>query len=289
MLKKVRILMEMIKFEHTIFALPFAFMGAILGARVMQHRFPTLPEWGWVLMAMFGARSAAMALNRLIDAAIDAKNPRTMDRTIPAGSLKPREVILFTFVSFLLLFWAAANLKPLSVYLLPIAVFMLVCYSFTKRFTWLCHVALGLTIGLAPLGGWVAVTNEINGAAIILYITIAFWTAGFDVIYACQDYEFDRKERLKSIPVQFGIAKSLWIARIFHIITALGFITLLFLTQLSWLYIVGIAIASALLIYEHMLVNPYDLSRLNTAFFTMNGVLSIVVFCFTLVDLMVLE
>ncbi|EJW18139.1 putative 4-hydroxybenzoate polyprenyltransferase [Paenibacillus alvei] len=289
MFKKVRIFLEMIKFEHTIFALPFAFMGALLGAMVVHQRFPTLPEWGWILMAMFGARSAAMALNRLIDAAIDAKNPRTANRAIPAGLLKAGEVILFTAVSFGLLFWAAANLEPLSVYLLPIAVFMLVFYSFTKRFTWLCHVVLGLTIALAPLGGWVAVTNEINAPALIFYLTVSLWTAGFDVIYACQDYEFDKKEGLNSIPVRFGIAKSLWIARGFHIATAFGFILLLFLTQLSWWYIVGTVIASALLIYEHLLVKPHDLSKLNTAFFTMNGVLSIVVFCFTLIDLVVMK
>ncbi len=289
MLKKVRIFLEMIKFEHTIFALPFAFMGALLGGMVVHQRFPTLPEWGWILMAMFGARSAAMALNRLIDAAIDAKNPRTANRAIPAGLLKAGEVLLFTAVSFGLLFWAAANLEPLSVYLLPVAVFMLVFYSFTKRFTWLCHVVLGLTIALAPLGGWVAVTNGIDWAALTFYLTVAFWTTGFDIIYACQDYEFDKKEGLKSIPVRFGIAKSLWIARGFHIATAFGFILLLFLTQLSWWYIIGTVIASALLIYEHMLVKPYDLSKLNTAFFTMNGVLSIVVFCFTLIDMVVMK
>lgn len=289
MFKKIRIFLEMIKFEHTIFALPFAFMGALLGAMVVHQRFPTLPEWGWILMAMFGARSAAMALNRLIDAAIDAKNPRTANRAIPAGLLKAGEVVLFTAVSFGLLFWAAANLEPLSVYLLPIAVFMLVFYSFTKRFTWLCHIVLGLTIALAPLGGWVAVTNEIDAAALIFYLTVSLWTAGFDVIYACQDYEFDKKEGLNSIPVRFGIAKSLWIARGFHLATAFGFILLLFLTQLSWWYIVGTIIASALLIYEHMLVKPHDLSKLNTAFFTMNGVLSIVVFCFTLIDLVVMK
>ncbi len=289
MFKKVRVFLEMIKIEHTLFALPFAFMGALLGAMVLDNRFPTLPEWGWILMAMVGARSAAMALNRLIDAAIDAKNPRTASRAIPAGLLKAGEVILFTAVSFGLLFWAAANLQPLSVYLLPIAVFMLVFYSFTKRFTWLCHVVLGLTIALAPLGGWVAVSNEINWTSIIFYLAVACWTTGFDIVYACQDYEFDKNEGLKSIPVRFGIAKSLWIARGFHIVTAIGFVLLLFLTQLSWWYIIGTIIASALLVYEHMLVKPNDLSKMNTAFFTMNGVLSIVVFCFTLIDLVVYQ
>ncbi|UHA72959.1 UbiA-like polyprenyltransferase [Paenibacillus sp. 481] len=289
MFKKVRIFLEMIKIEHTLFALPFAFMGAILGGMVLESRFPTWSEWGWIFVAMVGARSAAMALNRLIDATFDAKNPRTATRAIPAGLLKAGEVIIFTAISFGLLFWAAANLTPLSFYLLPIAVFMLVFYSFTKRFTWLCHVVLGLTIALAPLGGWVAVTNEISWTAIIFFLAVACWTTGFDVIYACQDYEFDKEEGLHSIPARFGIAKGLWIARGFHVVTALGFILLVFLTDLSWWYLVGTIIASGLLIYEHSLVKPHDLSKLNTAFFTMNGILSMVVFGFTLLDLLVLH
>lgn len=287
MFKKIGVFLEMIKIEHTLFALPFAFMGALVGDIVINNQLPSWSQIGWILMAMVGARSAAMALNRMIDAAIDAKNPRTANRAIPAGLLKAGEVLLFTIISFGLLIWAAAMLEPLSFYLLPVAVFMLVFYSFTKRFTWLCHVVLGLTIALAPLGGWVAVTNEIGWEAVIFYVTIACWTAGFDIVYACQDYEFDKKEGLYSIPVRFGIAKSLKIARGFHFATAIGFMVLFILTSLSWWYLIGIVIALGLLIYEHLIVKPNDLTRLDTAFFTMNGVLSIVVFAFTFIDLVV--
>lgn len=288
MFKKVKIFLEMIKIEHTLFALPFAFMGALVGSMVEKGHLPSWAQIGWVLVAMIGARSAAMALNRLIDAAIDAKNPRTANRAIPAGLLKAGEVILFTGVSFGLLILAAWMLEPLSFYLLPIAVFMLVFYSFTKRFTWLCHVILGFTIALAPLGGWVAVTNVIDWPAIIFFITVACWTTGFDVVYACQDYEFDKKEGLHSIPVRFGIPGALKIARGFHIVTMLGFVLLIWLTNLNWIYILGVVIACGLLIYEHLIVKPNDLTRLNTAFFTMNGTLSMVVFFFTLFDMVVL-
>lgn len=289
MFKKISIFLEMIKFEHTLFALPFAFMGAILGSVVVNHALPSWAQIGWILLAMVGARSAAMGLNRLIDQAIDKKNPRTAKRAIPAGLLKATEVIVFIIVSFALLFWAAAELAPLAMKLLPIAVFLMVFYSYTKRFTWLCHLFLGFTIALAPLGGWVAVTNHADWKAIIFYITVALWTAGFDVIYACQDVDFDRQEKLHSIPVRFGIAKALWIARAFHILTAIGFISLLMITDLSWWYLVGTVIANAIMYYEHQLVKPNDLTRLNTAFFTMNGILSVVIFVFTFIDLVVLR
>lgn len=287
MFKKIGIFLQMIKFEHTVFALPFAFMGALLGSVVMFGTLPTWSQIGWIVVAMFGARSAAMGLNRLIDRISDAKNPRTAGRAIPAGLLKIGEVVIFVGISFFLLFWATFNLNPLSTKLLPIAVFFLVIYSFTKRFTWACHIILGLTIALAPLGGWVAVTGSVNWAAMVFYFTIVFWIAGFDVIYSCQDVDFDQKEGLKSIPVRFGVQGALVIARVFHILTAVGFVLLLFMTDLSWWYVAGIIIAYIILFYEHYIVSPSDLSRLQTAFFTMNGVLSIVVFTFTLIDLVV--
>ena len=287
MFKKIAIFLEMIKFEHTLFALPFAFMGSILGSVVVNHHLPSWAQIGWILLAMVGARTAAMSLNRLIDAAIDKKNPRTEGRAIPAGLLKIGEVVLFTIVSFGLLFWAASELEPLAMRLLPIAVFFLVFYSYTKRFTWLCHVVLGLTIALAPLGGWVAVTNNADWSAIVFYLTVAFWTAGFDIIYACQDYEFDKAQGLHSIPVRFGLKGALWIARGFHILTAIGFISLYLMTDLSWMYFAGMIIAYAILFYEHKLVKPHDLSKVNTAFFSMNGILSVVVFVFTFLDLVV--
>jgi 4-hydroxybenzoate polyprenyltransferase len=289
MMAKLRIFLEMIKFEHTLFALPFAFVGAILGAVTMEKRLPDWSEVGWILLAMVGARTAAMGLNRVIDKAIDARNPRTAARAIPAGLLKSTEVLLFITISLVLLFWAASQLNSLSLKLLPLAVFFLVIYSYTKRFTWSCHIVLGLTIGLAPLGGWVAVTGSVTWTSLILYITVALWTAGFDIIYACQDVEFDRKEGLHSIPARFGITRGLAIARLFHALTAVGFALLLVLTDLSWWYFAGIVVAGALLLYEHRLVKPNDLSKLNAAFFTMNGVLSAVVFVFTFIDLVVMR
>ncbi|PWW44042.1 MULTISPECIES: UbiA-like polyprenyltransferase [Paenibacillus] len=287
MFRKIRIFLEMIKIEHTLFALPFAFMGAILGSMVVNDTFPTWMQIMWVLLAMIGARSAAFGLNRMIDQAIDKKNPRTAMRAIPAGLLKNGEVVIFIIVSFVLLFWASSNLNVLSMQLLPIAVFMLVLYSYTKRFTWLCHIVLGMTIGLAPLGGWVAVTGTMDWTAIVLYVTIVFWTAGFDIIYACQDLDFDQGEGLHSIPSRFGLNKSLQIAKFFHVITAIGFLALLFLTDLSWWYGAGMLITYGILFYEHYIVSPNDMSRVQTAFFTMNSVLSLVVFTFTLIDLAV--
>jgi len=286
-IRKIRVFLEMIKFEHTIFALPFAYVGAILGAVTEEARLPTWAECGWILLAMVGARSAAMGLNRLIDKAIDARNPRTSSRALPAGKLKSAEVVVFVVISFLLLFWAAFHLNALAVKLLPVAVFMLVFYSYTKRFTWLCHLILGLTIGLAPLGGWVAVSGTVSLPAMVLYLSVALWTAGFDVIYACQDVDFDRREGLHSIPARFGIARGLTLARLFHLLTAAGFAVLMALTELSWWYLAGTALACGILVYEHRLVRPHDLSRLNAAFFTMNGILSMVVFVFTFLDLVV--
>ncbi|MGG0822904.1 UbiA-like polyprenyltransferase [Paenibacillus turicensis] len=287
MFKKAIIFLQMIKFEHTVFALPFAFMGAMLGSVALNQHLPTWAQIGWVLLAMFGARSAAMGLNRLIDRVSDAKNPRTANRAIPAGLLKIGEVIIFIIVSFVLLFWAAYKLDPLAVKLLPIAVIMLVVYSYTKRFTWLCHVVLGLTIALAPLGGWAAVTGKVDWTAMVFFFTITFWVAGFDIIYSCQDVEFDTKEGLYSIPVRFGVARSLTIAKVMHIATAIGFIALYFMADLGGWYIAGMIVAFLMLFYEHYIVSPSDLSRLQTAFFWMNGVLSIVVFSFTTIDLFI--
>jgi 4-hydroxybenzoate polyprenyltransferase len=289
MISKLRVFLEMIKFEHTLFALPFAFVGAILGAVTMEKRLPEWSECGWILLAMVGARTAAMGLNRVIDKAIDGRNPRTAMRAIPAGLLKSKDVLIFIVISLILLFWAAAQLNSLSLKLLPLAVFLLVFYSYTKRFTWACHIVLGLTIGLAPLGGWVAVTGSVTWTAIILYVTVALWTAGFDVIYACQDVDFDRKEGLHSIPARFGISRALGIARMLHALTAAGFALLLILTDLSWWYFAGMVVAAVLLLYEHRMVKPNDLSKLNAAFFTMNGVLSAVIFVFTFIDLVVMK
>ncbi|MEC0207743.1 UbiA-like polyprenyltransferase [Paenibacillus ehimensis] len=285
--RKTKIFLEMIKIEHTLFALPFAFMGALLGSVVTFNHLPSWGQIGWILLAMIGARSAAMGLNRVIDKVFDAKNPRTAMRAIPAGLISSKEAIIFIIISFVCLFWAAYHLSPLAVKLLPVAVFFLVFYSYTKRFTWACHLILGMTVALAPLGGWIAVTGEFSLAALVFYVAIVFWLAGFDTIYATQDVEFDREEGLHSIPARFGIPKALLIARWFHIVTAAGLISLFFLTDLSWVYLIGVLVSYALLMYEHLIVKPTDLTKLNTAFFTMNSTLSISLFVFTLVDLVV--
>ncbi|MGO4369532.1 UbiA-like polyprenyltransferase [Paenibacillus sp. 2TAB19] len=289
MIRKIGIILEMIKFEHTIFALPFAFMGAILGAVAMEQRLPSWEEIGWITLAMFGARSAAMGLNRVIDKAIDLRNPRTEKRALPAGLLKSAEVIIFIVVSLVLMFIAAANLQPIALKLMPIAVALLVLYSYTKRFTWLCHLVLGFTIGLSPLGAWVAVTGHFDPAAWLLYATVALWIAGFDIVYATQDFDYDRGAGLHSIPARFGLAGALWFARILHMVTAIGFIMLFMMTELSWAYLVGTIVSISLLFYQHWLVRPNDLSRVQTAFFGMNGTLSVVLFAFTIFDLLVLK
>lgn len=279
--------MEMIKFEHSIFALPFAFMGAVLGSIVVEGTWPTWMEIFWVTVAMVGARSAAMSLNRLIDRFVDAKNPRTATRAIPAGLISVLEVLLFIVVSFIVLFIAAFQLNDLAVKLLPLAVFVLVLYSYTKRFTWLCHFVLGVAIGFGPLGGWVATTGQVDVTGLLLFASVLFWTAGFDIIYACQDADFDRKEGLFSMPSRFGIANALLVARICHVITFVGLLSLYALADLSIWFLIGVLISGAILIYEHSLVKPTDLSKLDVAFFNMNGVLSVVMFTFTMIDLVI--
>ncbi|WP_232696325.1 UbiA-like polyprenyltransferase [Brevibacillus daliensis] len=286
-IQKLKIILEMIKFEHSIFALPFAFMGAVLGSFVVSGTWPDWMDIFWVTIAMVAARNAAMSLNRLIDRFIDARNPRTATRAIPAGLLSVVEVIVFIIVSFGILFFAAYKLNPLAVKLLPLAVFVLILYSYTKRFTWLCHFVLGIALGFGPLGGWVATTGMIDGTAMLLFVIIVLWTAGFDIVYACQDHEFDVDEGLHSIPSRFGIRNALIIARVCHAITVIGFFALYATTNLSIWFLIGIIVATLILIYEHRLVKPNDLSKLDVAFFTMNGILSVVVFIFTMLDLVI--
>lgn len=274
----------MIKFEHTVFALPFAYFGAILGSFIVNETWPTLMQWVWITVAMVGARSAAMSLNRVIDEKIDKYNPRTADRAIPAGLISKIEVMFFIIISFAMLIYAAFQLNQLAVYLLPLAVFFLVIYSYTKRFTWACHLILGITIALAPLGGWVAVTGSVSFEAFVLFTAVALWTAGFDVIYATQDADYDRERGLYSIPSRFGIRKALILAKLFHVISFAAFFLLFLITPLSWLYLIGVIIAGLIMIYEHSLVSADDLSKVGVAFFTMNGILSLVMFIFTVGD-----
>ncbi|WP_158735328.1 UbiA-like polyprenyltransferase [Alteribacillus sp. YIM 98480] len=285
-MKKLKIILEMIKFEHTVFALPFAFLGAVLGNLMVEGSWPTISEWIWITLAMVGARSAAMTLNRVIDANIDKKNPRTADRAIPAGLITTSQSILFITVSFLLLFISAYQLNMLSVYLLPIAVFFLTFYSYTKRFTWLCHVFLGITIAIAPLGGWVGATGTLHSEAFLLFLAVAFWIAGFDIIYATQDADYDRQVGLYSIPARFGVKKALYLARCFHVISFISLLTLHFLSPLSVVYLAGVLLAGIIMAYEHSIVKPDDLSKVKVAFFPMNGILSMVMLLFTIGDIL---
>ncbi|ADC51130.1 4-hydroxybenzoate octaprenyltransferase [Alkalihalophilus pseudofirmus OF4] len=284
MVRKLKIILEMIKFEHTVFALPFAYFGAMLGSFIVNETWPTLMQWVWITVAMVGARSAAMSLNRVIDEKIDKYNPRTADRAIPAGLISKIEVMFFIIISFAMLIYAAFQLNQLAVYLLPLAVFFLVIYSYTKRFTWACHLILGITIALAPLGGWVAVTGSVSFEAFVLFTAVALWTTGFDVIYATQDADYDRERGLYSIPSRFGIRKALILAKLFHVISFAAFFLLFLITPLSWLYLIGVIIAGLIMIYEHSLVSADDLSKVGVAFFTMNGILSLVMFIFTVGD-----
>ncbi len=277
----------MIKFEHTIFALPFAFLGAIMGNLVEEGTVPSLMEWIWITLAMVGARSSAMALNRAIDSEIDGRNPRTKTRAIPAKLLKRGEVYLFILISLALLFVSAYQLNALSVKLLPLAVFFLVIYSYTKRFTYLCHIVLGVTIAIAPLGGWVGATGTLSQEAFLLFVGVLFWTAGFDVIYATQDAEYDKSHGLYSIPSSFGIANGLMTARWLHVASFIAFVSLGVVSGMGWIYYLGVFISGAIMVYEHSLVKPHDLSKLDVAFFTMNGVLSVVMFIFSVGDLLI--
>lgn len=282
---KFKVFFEMIKFEHTIFALPFAYLGAFLAAKGI----PPAEKVFWITLAMIGARTAAMSLNRLIDRHIDARNPRTAQRALPAGQLKVYEVYVYTLLSFLLLGVSAYKLNLLALFLMPIAVFFLVLYSYTKRFTWACHLVLGISLGLAPPGAWIGVTGHWALAPVLLGLGVMTWVAGFDVVYACQDVEFDRKEGLYSIPAVFGIKRSLEISSFLHILAPGLFIAVGVVMSLSWLYYIGVGIAIFLLFRQHYLVSADDLSKVGIAFFDLNGYLSILLFVFSVLDLLLLH
>jgi 4-hydroxybenzoate polyprenyltransferase len=282
MLNRIKIILEMIKFEHTVFALPFAFTGALLAAK-------GLPPWRtifWITVAMVGARSAAMGFNRWADRKFDAENPRTKERALPRELVTPLQVIVFTVVSSTMLMFGAYMLNPLSFYLSPMALAVVFFYSYTKRFTFLSHAFLGLAICLAPIGSWIAVSGKLEFSALVLGGAVLFWLVGFDILYALQDIEFDRKAGLHSIPQRFGIGRALWISRASHATTIATLFWLASLLSLGWFYIAGILIALFLIIYEHSLVKKYDLSKLDLAFFNMNGYISVTIFVFTLLDVM---
>jgi len=271
----------MIKFSHSVFALPFAFVGALLAA----NGIPSVEKIVWITVAMVSGRSAAMGLNRIIDLKIDAKNPRTKNRELPTGKVSLKQAWIFVFVSIVVFVFSAAMLNPLCLALSPIAVAFFVFYPYTKRFTYLSHFILGITISGAPLGAWIAVKGSINWQILPLCIGVVFWLAGFDTLYALQDYEFDRKEGLFSIPARFGIKNALYLARLFHFVTFVMLVVTGMIFKLGGAYYVGVTIAGLLLFYEHSIVKEDDLSRLDMAFFNMNGYLSLTVFFFTLIAL----
>ncbi|TBL79995.1 UbiA-like polyprenyltransferase [Paenibacillus thalictri] len=284
MIGRVRLFMQLVKFEHTIFALPYAYLGTVLAGFSTTGAVPSFRVFLWVTLAMVGARSAAMALNRVIDQKFDALNPRTANREIPKGIISSRDAVMFIVLSLLLLGVSAWMLNTLCLVLLPVAVIFLVGYSYTKRYTWLCHLILGITDALAPLGGWIAVTGRFDAAGIILAAAVGLWIAGFDIIYACQDVEIDRRLGLHSVPARFGVKRALMISKVLHIVTVLLFLSLPLFVHLGIWYVLGTAIVAVLLIVEHRLISPHDMTRINVAFFTVNSYIASVAFVFTCLD-----
>ena len=281
MWRKVKTFLEMIKFEHTIFALPFAFTGAFLAAEGP----PPLRVCLLILGAMVGARTAAMTFNRIVDLPFDAKNPRTKNRPLVTGEIRLREAWFFFLLSSALFFLCAYGLNPLAFKLSPIAFFVLLAYSFTKRFTWLCHLFLGLAIGLSPLAGWIAVRPEFDLLPLVLSTGVLFWVAGFDILYACLDEEFDRKLGLYSIPARFGRQKAFYFSAFCHFVAFLCFLVVGVLGGLNLWYYLGLAITLVLFIAQRVVISPHDLSRLDLSFFTFNGAISVVLFLGTFLAL----
>ncbi len=282
MFQKMRTYLEMIRFSHTVFALPFAFMGAVLAAGGIPHRNTIL----WILVAMVGARSGAMGMNRFADRHLDAKNPRTQDRALPQGKIAAREALAFICVSFALLLVAAWMLNPLCFALAPVAILIVAGYSYTKRFTNFSHLILGLSLALAPIGAWIAVTGRVALPALILGTAVLFWVAGFDILYALMDIEFDRRSGLFSIPARLGVERGMAAAGLCHMLTVLCLALMVPLLGLGKVYLAGLFLAMALLLYEHWLLYRHGLAKLNVAFFNVNGALSIGLFLFTLGDLL---
>jgi 4-hydroxybenzoate polyprenyltransferase len=280
--RSVGVTLEMIKWEHSVFALPFALTGAMLAAGGL----PRPMQLVWIIVCMVAARSAAMAFNRWADARLDAENPRTRIRAIPAGLLSRTFVGGFTVVMAAIFILAAAQLNRLTLELSPVALAVLFFYSYTKRFTRWSHLALGLALGIAPAAAWIAVAGSLDPRILILTVAVMFWVAGFDLLYACQDAAHDRANGLFSVPAAWGITAAFWIARLLHVLMLALLVWLVAAFHLGSFALAGVAVVAALLLYEHLIVSPGDLRRLNAAFFTMNGVISVVFFCFVAADLL---
>jgi 4-hydroxybenzoate polyprenyltransferase len=282
LIQNTRVTLEMIKWEHSIFALPFALTGAVLAA----GGWPTLRVTGLIVLCMVAARTAAMAFNRLVDAEIDAANPRTKMRAIPAGVLRPGFVAAFTVVAAVIFVAGAAMLNRLCLWLALPALLVILGYSFAKRFTRWSHLVLGLALGIAPTAAWIAVRGSLDPRILVLTLAVLLWVAGFDVLYACQDFEHDRGAGLNSIPQAFGVRAAFAIARALHGLMLLALVMLVLLFGLGPLAMTGIGVTAALLLYEHSIVSPGDMRRLNAAFFTLNGIISVLFFCFVAADVL---
>jgi 4-hydroxybenzoate polyprenyltransferase len=288
--KRCRLTLDMIRFEHSVFALPFALTGALLAMRQTGFNVPGWPRLiSWIVIAMVSARSAAMAFNRLVDAPIDARNPRTRNRHIPARLLSARFGWGFVIVSSFIFLLAARELNPLCFALAPLALGVVFVYSFTKRFTSLSHLVLGFALGIAPAAAWIAIRGSLDPRILLLTAAVMLWTAGFDIIYSCQDFEFDSEAGLFSLPRRMGLAGALRFAKVLHLGMIICLAALAGMLHLGVLSLVGIAAVALLLIYEHSLVKPDDLSRVDAAFFTMNGWVSILFFCFWAADIFLLN
>jgi len=281
-LRNIRTTLEMIKWEHSIFALPFALSGAMLAARGWPTRWQLL----WIVVCMVSARSAAMAFNRIADVDIDAANPRTKMRALPAGILSRSFVVMFVVLTCAAFVLGAAQLNRLTLYLSPVALAVVLLYSYTKRFTRWSHLVLGLALGIAPAAAWIAVRGSLDPRILLLTVAVTCWVAGFDILYACQDFDFDRQSGLYSIPQAFGIGRALLISRLLHFVSLAMMFALVYTFGLGVIAIAGVAVVGMLLAYEQSLVRSDDLSRLNAAFFTMNGVIAVVFFIFVSADIL---
>ena len=287
MIKTLTKYLSLVKFSHTIFAMPFAMVGFFLALKTSTHSF----EWSklfFVILCMIFARNAAMAFNRYADRDIDQLNPRTKIREIPAGIIKPSNALSFVILNCLLFIASTYFINQLCFFLSPVALLVVLGYSLTKRFTWLCHLVLGVGLSLAPIGAYIAVTNEFNLIPICISLAVLFWVSGFDIIYALQDEEFDKGQNLNSIPVKMGRVGALQFSRILHVCSALSLFSAGYLMQAEWLYWVGYGIFISLLMYQHTLVKPNDLTKVNLAFFTTNGIASVIFATFFLLNYFIL-
>jgi 4-hydroxybenzoate polyprenyltransferase len=282
-LAKIAVILDMIKFPHTVFALPFAIMSAFLAAGGV----PTARQLFWILLCMVGARSAAMSFNRIADARIDARNPRTASRAIPAGRLSVAETAAFMLAMIALFVFSASRLNRLAFILSPVALAIILGYSYTKRFTTYSHFLLGLALAIAPVGAWIAINEEFHIVALLLGLAVLLWTAGFDIIYACQDVDFDRREGLYSAPKRWGVSGALVLSAVLHAAMVVVLLAVMAVAGLGIVYLVGVLLVSVLLLYEHYIVKPGDLSRVNTAFFNINGLVSLLLMVLTIVDVLV--